>query len=121
VSVNFEIYFNAGVEMAHAYVDGGPAEGNQLMPNFDKASETLQEGLDAFVKAEIARMDVDVASVSDQATSIKQAALALSLGVGALVLLASWALAGSVLRPVQLAADVASRIAQGDLRQLACP
>jgi methyl-accepting chemotaxis protein len=119
VSVNFEIYFKAGVEMAHAYVDGGPSEGNKLMPAFDKASETLQDGLDAFVKAEITKMDADVAGVSDQATAIKQAALVLSLVVGALVLLASWALAGSVLRPVQLAADVASRIAQGDLRPLA--
>lgn len=60
-----------------------------------------------------------VAGVSDQATSIKHAALALSLGVGALGLLDSWALGGSVLRPVQLAADRATRIAQGDLRPLA--
>ena len=119
VSVNFEIYFKAGAEMAHAYVDGGPAQGNLLMPEFDKASQTLQDSLDAFVKAEITKMDADVAGVSDQATSIKHAALALSLGVGALLLLASWALGGSVLRPVQLAADVASRIAQGDLRPLA--
>jgi methyl-accepting chemotaxis protein len=60
-----------------------------------------------------------VAGVSDQATSIKHAALALSLGVGARVLLASWALGGGVLRPVQLVADRATRIAQGDLRPLA--
>jgi methyl-accepting chemotaxis protein len=60
-----------------------------------------------------------VAGASDQATSIKHAALALSLGVGARVLLASWALGGGVLRPVQLVADRATRIAQGDLRPLA--
>ena len=60
-----------------------------------------------------------MARVSDQAPSIKHAALALSLSVGALGLLDSWALGGSVLRPVQLAADRATRIAQGDLRPLA--
>ena len=121
VSAHFEIYFKAGVEMAHAYVDGGPAQGNKLMPKFDQASETLQDGLDAFVKAEISRMDADVAGVAAQATSIKQAALLLSLCVCVLVLLANRAIGGSVLRPVQLAAEVAMRIAQGDLRRRAIP
>ncbi len=121
VAAHFEVYFKTGVEMAHAYVDGGPEQGNKLMPRFDKASETLQDGLDAFVKDEITKMDADVAGVGDQATWIKQAALVLSLCVGALVLLANWAIGGSVLRPVQLAADVATRIAHGDLRRRAIP
>jgi methyl-accepting chemotaxis protein len=38
-----------------------------------------------------------------------------------LVLLANRAIGGSVLRPVQLAAEVATRIAQGDLRRRAIP
>ncbi len=121
VSVSFDVYFKAGVDMAHAYVDGGPAQGNKLMPAFDKASQTLQEGLDAFVKSEIQKMDADVAGLSEQASSMKQAAVVLCLGVGVLVLLANWAIGGAVLRPVQLAADVASRIARGDLRHRDIP
>jgi methyl-accepting chemotaxis protein len=86
VAASFEVYYQAGVAMANAYVAGGPEHGNPMMEGFDQASETLQEALDPFVKTEISRMQTDVEGVSDQATSIKQFAFVLCLGACALML-----------------------------------
>ena len=87
VATSFELYYQAGVAMANAYVAGGPPQGNKMMPGFDQASVNLQDALDPFVKTEVSRMDVDVAGVSEQATSMKQFAFALCLGAGVLMLL----------------------------------
>jgi methyl-accepting chemotaxis protein len=121
VSADFETYYTAGVAMARAYVAGGPGQGNTLMPAFDQASATLQEGLDAFVRSEISKMESDVASVSDEANSIKHLAFALCLGVGVLVLVLSVLILRStneVLRAVVSDMDSSARQTAAAARQV---
>lgn len=40
---SFDVYYALGKKMAQAYIDEGPAGGNQLMPQFDAQSETLAD------------------------------------------------------------------------------
>jgi methyl-accepting chemotaxis protein len=42
----FEPYYQTGQRMAAAYIEGGPAGGNLIMPDFDKSSEALQSKMD---------------------------------------------------------------------------
>ena len=46
----FEPYYSIGRKMAGAYVKGGPAAGNAMMPRFDQAADSLGKKLDRFVK-----------------------------------------------------------------------
>ncbi|RMG35925.1 MAG: methyl-accepting chemotaxis protein [Gammaproteobacteria bacterium] len=50
MSAAFERYYEVGQEMAKAYISGGPAAGNVLMPKFDKAAEALSEQIVPFVE-----------------------------------------------------------------------
>src|SRR5690242_8435440 len=42
----FDPYYQTGKRMAQSYIDGGPVNGNQMMPEFDKTSEILQQKMD---------------------------------------------------------------------------
>jgi methyl-accepting chemotaxis protein len=43
----FAVFRDAGIEMAKAYVAGGPAEGNKLMASFDQVADNLQQEIEA--------------------------------------------------------------------------
>lgn len=43
----FEAYYQEGIRMANAYIDGGPAQGNQLMADFDARVVVITEALEA--------------------------------------------------------------------------
>ncbi len=118
---HFEPYYQAGVAMAHAYVDGGPEQGNTLMPAFDKASEVLQVNLDAFVAAETQRAERTIAQVDGTTHTLLWASLAVCLVTTLLVATSNYVVYRSVVRPIQVAADVAVRIARGDLRHRFLP
>jgi len=49
ISAAFDSYYTVGKQMAHAYVAGGPAKGNILMPEFDGVAEALSNRLEPFV------------------------------------------------------------------------
>ena len=115
VRQDFDKYYNLGVRMAEAYVRGGPAEGNPLMDNFDKASVALQTSLDAFVSQQITQMRTDTAEVAVQLHGLRQLAVLLC-AVGVLLAgLLSWRLARSITRPIQQAMQSVEKVAQGDL------
>jgi len=44
--VSFKKYYRVGKNMARAYIDGGPKEGNKTMASFDQAAESLHEKID---------------------------------------------------------------------------
>lgn len=46
VEKEFPAYFEVGNRMTDAYVEGGPALGNKMMPEFDAASEKMQGEID---------------------------------------------------------------------------
>jgi methyl-accepting chemotaxis protein len=57
------VFRDAGVEMAKAYVAGGPAEGNKLMASFDQVADTLQQEIEtsiAAIHAAEARIDAQI-------------------------------------------------------------
>jgi methyl-accepting chemotaxis protein len=117
VATHFDAYYQAGVQMAKAYVAGGPAQGNPLMGHFDSASEKLQESMERFVESETALMQQDIASIGGSTQLIQRLAAALCAAVAAFALLLGWLIAQSILRPVEVASHLAQRIANGDLRQ----
>ena len=51
VKESFPPYIELGRKMAKVYVDGGPAAGNKMMPQFDEVAEAIQKRLEALKSA----------------------------------------------------------------------
>ena len=68
-------FYSQGKKMAQAYVEGGPEQGNAMMPEFDKASLQLQASLAPFVDRQV--MYVNSGSESAMAQADMLVAMAL--------------------------------------------
>src|SRR5699024_3877980 len=63
---DFEAFYETGIEMANGYIESGPSEGNQLMLQFDEASETLNEEINTFMESNLQLLTSDMAEISNQ-------------------------------------------------------
>jgi len=121
LSGKFTTFHAAGIEMAQAYVAGGPADGNKLMGSFDQVSDDLQkeiEATSAVVETAQARIENEtasrVATMKDNAATsvfagILFGALALVLGLTLMVYVSR-----KVIRPLTDMKDYMGKLAAGD-------
>ena len=115
ISASFEHYYAVGKKMAQAYIDGGPASGNKLMPQFDESSETLQTNLRPFIQAEIALMHANIQVSSEKLAAMKTVAIVITAVVLAVAVLVAMTTTRSITRPINEALHVAQAVAAGDL------
>jgi len=124
----FDAYYEAGEEMAHAYIDGGPATGNVRMAPFDEAAEQLSEELDPFIADQLTAMDEAMATAESAAdhvasgmTRVRVLGFVALLIVGAVAFLLRRGVQRRVLVPVVALVAAVRRVAEGDLRaEVAC-
>jgi methyl-accepting chemotaxis protein len=101
----FDAYYETGKKMARSYVDGGPAEGNKYMADFDAAAEALRKAMDPFVEGQTlqggAMLEAIVVSVGDLRTTM------LWIGLAAILIsvLAAWLIIRSITGPIHRAVD----------------
>lgn len=69
---SFELYYATGIKMAHGYIEGGPASGNQLMGEFDQTAERLTGALEPFVQAQLMELDSALLQVSDRTIRLRR-------------------------------------------------
>lgn len=96
----FEKYYQVGVTMAQAYIEGGPAAGNKTMASFDEAAENMSGLLEPFVEQQLNELNTvmndTVASVKFLRTAVVFAGI-FSLVTGILL---SWVLIRSITKPI---------------------
>lgn len=117
----FAAFKAAGIEMAQAYVAGGPAEGNRLMPSFDQVASALEQevkasietihtaeaGIDAQIKA---GMDKKLAEAEKSLyVGLVFAGMALALGLMLMLYIVR-----NVVRPLVGMKEYMSGLATGD-------
>jgi methyl-accepting chemotaxis protein len=112
---NFDNYYSAGVSMAKAYVEGGPALGNALMKPFDEASSTLQAQVDPLVKVFEERLRQGEQAVETSVHWLKLMAVAVCAIAAAVVSLLGWWVTNSICRPILGALGAVKKIVGGDL------
>ena len=88
----FAGYYEAGHAMATAYVKEGPAGGNKLMADFDKAASRMIEGLETFVKQQTEEFNDELSGVETSSHKTAFAAIigGLILTVGTLFITFYW-------------------------------
>jgi methyl-accepting chemotaxis protein len=115
-------FHKAGIEMANAFIKGGPAEGNKLMGNFDSFSDALQKEIEAthsmvtaIVDRETKKAEADITNARAEAESMA----ALLAALGAILLASGAGLAFFVMRrllaPLDRATDAMNRLADGHI------
>jgi methyl-accepting chemotaxis protein len=118
----FAPYYETGRRMAHAYIDEGSSGGNRLMPEFDEASDVLQETVeqvvslaDAVAKETTGTLDHAIASIQSHGDQLVQVTALLGIlgtlagaALGALLYL-------GVVRPVGGMTAAMGRLSEGDL------
>lgn len=111
----FDLYYDTGVRMAHAYIAGGPAQGNALMAPFDKASQALQERMQVWVERATTDMKRGVASIGRATHHLQTLALATSLVMVLTLTGLAWWVTLSIVRPLRVGIQALERVSQGDL------
>jgi methyl-accepting chemotaxis protein len=118
----FEAYYASGKSMAQAYIDGGPAAGNERMAGFDVLAEQMTNAADAFVVDQVAAHAASLAAVrrdalvTQQHVEVGQWYLYAAMAMPCAVAVALFHLARrAVVRPLQQLLAQMARIAVGDL------
>lgn len=111
----FEPYYSIGLRMAHAYVKGGPAAGNSMMPQFDKAADSLANKLDSFVKEAVVQAHDATQDLVRAEQRRRDWDLAVSV-VLILALLAMLAVNLKGIRQLPAVTEALGRIADGHLK-----
>lgn len=111
----FAQYYEVGRNMAQAYIEGGPARGNQMMAQFDEAAAAINDQI-AEVQSRIteyARNDLRNARHTLD-VYFNRVLLSLLVLLGLMLALFLFIVA-RVVRPARLIADKLTAIASGDL------
>ena len=66
----FDGYYDMGKQMAAAYIEFGPDEGNQFMEKFDPYAEEISEMVDAFVENLSGMLVANVSLISEEADGL---------------------------------------------------
>jgi methyl-accepting chemotaxis protein len=111
----FDAYYTSGVAMAQAYVHGGPAEGNAMMGNFDKASNALQQEIEPFVAKQALLLHDAIEDSVRKVTMLQQVCAVVCALAVVVVGISSVRLARSILRPIGQAVEAVRRFSSGDL------
>ncbi|MCB0166177.1 MAG: HAMP domain-containing protein [Anaerolineae bacterium] len=117
LSESFEAFYAKGQWMAQAYIDGGPELGNPAMEEFDAYGEDITTRVDTLVT----EMNAEAAAALQTAIDKNHASQTIGLIVaGVAVVLAvaiSLFLSRAITNAVNIVADAAVGIADGDLNQ----
>ena len=110
----FDDYYAVGKQMAQAYVEQGPAGGNQMMAQFDEVAAKMSEQVDGFLADVSEQTEARLMAQEESAVSAQY-----SIGIGSVIvfagILAVYAIMARALGYLPKAVAELERVADGDL------
>ena len=110
----FTDYYEMGVKMAQAYIDGGPAAGNVLMEKFDPFAQAITEDIQKFEASRIEEMDVQL----ERMTVLLDRGFYISLVLGVIAMVLTLGavqfFSANIRKSVRRILDQADHLAKGD-------
>ena len=110
INANFESFYQIGVKMAHAYVDGGPPAGNKMMGDFDKSCDALQKIVDPFIQSQLNEMQDNIQEPIAAAIQVRTMGLILIVLVVALSIVIASITAKAITTPLGKLKNVISEV-----------
>lgn len=109
-----EVYYQTGIKMAKAYIEGGAPAGNQIMAEFDEAASAIYGSIDIIAK----RIEEEQANAfAKEVSSTEQAELSVIIFGGIYLILLLVVLIGIqrfILKPVKNILNMTENLNQGD-------
>ena len=100
IDKNFEPYYETGIKMAKAYVDGGPESGNLYMEEFDSTAEAINNEVDNFRIVASENIETSIINIEK---SITNTIILIVLSILAVIILSivSWIyVTKSIVKPI---------------------
>jgi len=97
----FEAYYEAGKKMAKAYVNGGPADGNKHMGNFDNTAEALSEAITPLMERQVLKGHAGLKSIHSSVNMLQRSVLIVSMIVFTLSFILIWFISKSITKPIR--------------------
>jgi methyl-accepting chemotaxis protein len=120
IAAQFDPFYEAGKQLAQAYVKDGPAGGNPLMPAFDKKADAMREDLAKVAELSLALSEQRSAQTSESITKLGEAValerITALIFAGLAVMFAiavAFLLHRSVARPIVKFSDLMKALASG--------
>jgi methyl-accepting chemotaxis protein len=108
-------YYAVGQRMAQAYIDQGPAGGNKMMADFDRAAESLNSSLGPFLQQQTGELTNALVDLKIEADTLRLGIIAVCLGVGIFVALIGGFLARSIANPLTKTVNMIKNLESGNL------
>jgi methyl-accepting chemotaxis protein len=110
-----EAYYQQGMKMAQAYVDGGPSAGNKLMDAFDAAAGTLTKQVDPFVEQQTLELDKEMASTVNAVKNLTSITIVGGLIVLFIIIAVTITLTLSITKPINKTVAMIQELGKGHL------
>jgi len=113
---NFAKYYEVGKKMAHAYIDGGPQEGNKMMSVLDPFAEKLSTKLELWIKEHKEENDKATLNIENDISKLSQSNISASIIV-LLITLSSLLSINLILKNVQKIHKYIAKLAKLDFTE----
>jgi methyl-accepting chemotaxis protein len=110
----FDAYYEAGKDMAKAYIEQGPAGGNTIMKRFDAKAQAIAESVDQIIARVSNESKIMFDSVNLQAEQSQTLVLIFAMAFATILMLSIFLTYRGVLNPLQHVIELAKDIAQGE-------
>jgi len=107
-------YHQQGVIMAKAYIDGGPAEGNKVMADFDTAAANIQSKIDPFLESQLSELNSEMVLAAKSTDSMITSLIIGTVIMLSIILIATWYLVFSITRPIIKVSAMMKDISEGE-------
>ena len=114
MSKAFDGYYEMGRQMAAAYIEYGPDEGNKFMEKFDPYAEEISEMVDAFVE-NLSTMLVDnVNEISSKGENLLVSSITIGILASIILLVIGVIIALRIVKPIKQFTFVLKDISEGE-------
>jgi methyl-accepting chemotaxis protein len=108
-------YYKVGKEMAQAYIDHGPEQGNIMMEKFDPYAAKLSDEISSLVKEHVDEMETSFVTIKEYIKHASNILIAVIATVIILSLFIAFIVATPIINSLKTIVEFAKNISNGDL------
>ena len=111
---DFDAFYDMGKQMAQAYIDYGPDEGNNFMEKFDPFAEELFNGVDGFVEDQCGLLTESVGTIHTKSLSLMKIVIIVGGAAVLGILILGFYISYIVTKPIKQFTSILQDIAEGE-------
>ena len=112
---SFAGFYEIGKDMAQAYIDYGPAQGNILMEKFDPYAEEIYSQVEILVGSQTEELNTSMNAIISTVESRTVLVISATVVLTLFILLVSATLSRSIIKPINLMVKGIEKLAANDL------